>query len=131
MLSSTTMRILAGIMLAAVVVLGTAYGQAPMNKLLIWLESHNNPRGMIVFMVSEAVCVTLLLPAVPLIIAAGLVFGFLKGLLCVWAAGAIGQIGAFLVTRSTPLPTASASASTWHRFLPPSLSSAKLPLPAS
>lgn len=58
-----------------------------------------NARGMVTFIIAEALAVAVLLPAVPLIIAAGLVFGFAKGLLCVWLAASIGQVAAFLLSR--------------------------------
>lgn len=54
---------------------------------------------MAIFVAIEAASVTLLIPVVPLIVGAGLVFGFAKGLLCVWAGGALGQLGAFLLSR--------------------------------
>ncbi len=43
--------------------------------------------------------VALFLPGVVLILGAGFVFGFWRGLLAVWAGGAVGQALAFLLAR--------------------------------
>lgn len=45
------------------------------------------------------VMVALFLPGVVLILGAGFVFGFWRGLLAVWAGGAVGQALAFLLAR--------------------------------
>mmetsp|Transcript_40674 Transcript_40674/g.115124 ORF Transcript_40674/g.115124 Transcript_40674/m.115124 type:complete len:335 (+) Transcript_40674:191-1195(+) len=96
---STLMRTFAGLILVCVTVAAMVYGKEPLAEMLTWLESHNNTRGMVTFIIVEAIAVALLLPAVPLIIAAGVVFGFTKGTMCVWCAASIGQIGAFLLSR--------------------------------
>ena len=55
--------------------------------------------GWGVFTAAYAAAISLLLPGVAAVPAAGFVFGFWRGLLAAWAGGAAGQVGAFLLSR--------------------------------
>ncbi|KAI7841423.1 hypothetical protein COHA_004818 [Chlorella ohadii] len=67
--------------------------------LLTWFQRHNGWAGWGIFVGMYTAMVALFLPGVVLILGAGFVFGFWRGLLAVWAGGAVGQALAFLLAR--------------------------------
>jgi uncharacterized membrane protein YdjX (TVP38/TMEM64 family) len=74
-------------------------GQAKLVALLAWFQKRNGWAGWGIFLGVYTAVVALLLPAVWLVLGAGFVFGFWRGLLAVWVGGAVGQAAAFLLAR--------------------------------
>ncbi|KAK9812227.1 hypothetical protein WJX73_005602 [Symbiochloris irregularis] len=90
--------IVLGLLIALVVVISLR-GFSIVPKLLLWFTHQNSWLGWLAFTGVYASAVALYLPAIALVIGAGFVFGFWKGLLAVWIGGSIGQAGAFLLAR--------------------------------
>jgi uncharacterized membrane protein YdjX (TVP38/TMEM64 family) len=74
-------------------------GQASLAALLAWFQQRSGWGGWGIFLGVYTAVVALLLPAVWLVLGAGFVFGFWRGLLAVWVGGAVGQAAAFLLAR--------------------------------
>lgn len=86
--------------IVALLVLVSLKGVRIFGEILRWFERQNSwwP-GWVSFLLLFITAVTLFLPGVALILGAGFVFGFWKGLLAVWVGGAIGQGCSFLLAR--------------------------------
>lgn len=74
-------------------------GTATLTALLAWFQKRSGWAGWGIFLGVYTAVVALLLPAVWMVLGAGFVFGFWRGLLAVWVGGAIGQSAAFLLAR--------------------------------
>ncbi|PRW05827.1 TVP38 TMEM64 family membrane [Chlorella sorokiniana] len=81
------------------IVLVSIKGFGFFGDLLSWFQRHNGWAGWGIFVGMYTAMVALFLPGVVLILGAGFVFGFWRGLLAVWAGGAVGQALAFLLAR--------------------------------
>lgn len=81
------------------IVLVAVKGFSIFGVILRWFQARNNWAGWGIFVGMYCAFVALFLPGVVLIIGAGFVFGFWKGLLAVWIGGAVGQALAFLLAR--------------------------------
>ena len=80
-------------------VMASQGGPSTLTSLLAWFQKRSGWGGWGAFLGVYTACVALLLPAVWLVLGAGFVFGFWRGLLAVWVGGAIGQAAAFLLAR--------------------------------
>ena len=67
--------------------------------IIVWFEKQNNWIGWTCFTLLYMINIAILLPGIFMILGAGFVFGFWKGLLAVWLGGGIGQSLAFLLAR--------------------------------
>lgn len=85
--------------LIVLIILVSVKGFTVFGDILIWFQKQNNWGGWAIFLAMYTANVSLLLPGIVLILGAGFVFGFWKGLLAVWIGGGIGQSMAFLLAR--------------------------------
>ncbi|KAL4858718.1 TVP38/TMEM64 family membrane protein [Chlorella vulgaris] len=85
--------------LITIIVLVAVKGFGFFGDILLWFQRHNGWAGWGIFVGMYTATVALFLPGVILILGAGFVFGFWRGLLAVWAGGAVGQALAFLLAR--------------------------------
>ena len=93
-------KALVAALLATLVGMMAAHGgPATLTSLLAWFQARSGWGGWGAFLGVYTAVVALLLPAVWLVLGAGFVFGFWRGLLAVWVGGAIGQAAAFLLAR--------------------------------
>ncbi|BDA41533.1 probable Golgi apparatus membrane protein tvp38 [Coccomyxa sp. Obi] len=85
--------------LIVLIILVSVKGFTVFGDILTWFQNQNNWAGWAIFLAMYTANVSLLLPGIVLILGAGFVFGFWKGLLAVWIGGGIGQSMAFLLAR--------------------------------
>ncbi|KAL4428039.1 hypothetical protein ABPG75_002128 [Micractinium tetrahymenae] len=85
--------------LITLIVLVSVKGFGFFGDVLSWFQRHNGWGGWGIFVGMYTAVVALFLPGVVLILGAGFIFGFWRGLLAVWAGGAVGQALAFLLAR--------------------------------
>lgn len=78
---------------------GCAQGVTVFKDIIVWFEKQNNWIGWTCFTLLYMINIAVLLPGIFMILGAGFVFGFWKGLLAVWLGGGIGQSLAFLLAR--------------------------------
>lgn len=97
-LSHWSKALIIGIIIT-LIVLVSIKGFGFFGDLLAWFQRHNGWAGWGIFVGMYTAMVALFLPGVVLILGAGFVFGFWRGLLAVWAGGAVGQALAFLLAR--------------------------------
>lgn len=86
-------------LIITLIVLVSVKGVKIFSEILNFFERWNSWGGWGIFIGMFILNVTLFLPSVALILGAGFIFGFWKGLLAVWAGGAVGQSLSFLLAR--------------------------------
>eukprot|EP00884_Botryococcus_braunii_P002783 jgi/Botrbrau1/12505/Bobra.0169s0048.5 len=92
-------RALIIVLLLVFIILISVKGVSVFGDILSWFQKQNNFVGWFSFTVLYCLNISLFLPGIVLVLGAGFVFGFWKGLLAVWLGGGIGQSFAFLLAR--------------------------------
>ncbi|KAK9846466.1 hypothetical protein WJX81_004574 [Elliptochloris bilobata] len=85
--------------LLVLIILVSVKGVTVFKDIIHWFEKQNNWIGWTCFTLLYCLNISILLPGILFILAAGFVFGFWKGLLAVWLGGGVGQSLAFLLAR--------------------------------